>query len=152
MSCFVGGSGRENLMFFFPAKKAQDVRRAMVGFLLFVKAFLAVTSHFSTYRHFFVSLCPAILCARKLLLLFCLFLDRNLNRIDSIIPTLIIFILRWWWRWRWQPRDFCWWSNRVRRLLHWMGGGGGGGRECCAGGPKGIALASFDQGLVSFWV
>jgi hypothetical protein len=25
MRCFVGGSGRENLMFFFPAKKAQDV-------------------------------------------------------------------------------------------------------------------------------
>jgi hypothetical protein len=26
MSCFVGGgSGRENLMYFFPAKKAQDV-------------------------------------------------------------------------------------------------------------------------------
>jgi hypothetical protein len=30
-------------------------------FQLFVKAFLAVTSHFCTYRHFFVSLCPAIL-------------------------------------------------------------------------------------------
>ncbi len=31
---------------------------------------------------------------RKLLLLKSLFLDKNLNRIDSIIPTLIIFILR----------------------------------------------------------
>jgi hypothetical protein len=33
------------------------------GFRLFffVNAFLAVTSHFSTYRHFFVSLSPAIL-------------------------------------------------------------------------------------------
>jgi hypothetical protein len=30
-------------------------------FLLFAKAFLAVTSHFSTYRHFFELLCPAIL-------------------------------------------------------------------------------------------
>jgi hypothetical protein len=28
---------------------------------LFVNAFLAVTSHFSTYRHFFVSLSPAML-------------------------------------------------------------------------------------------
>jgi hypothetical protein len=31
------------------------------GFLLFAKAFLAVTSHFSIYRHFFVLLSPAIL-------------------------------------------------------------------------------------------
>ncbi len=30
-----------------------------------------------------------------------------------------------------------------------MGGGGGGGHKSCAGEPKGIALASFDQGLVS---
>ncbi len=30
-----------------------------------------------------------------------------------------------------------------------MGGGGGGGHECCAGGPKEIALASFDQTLNS---
>ncbi len=33
----------------------------LYGFQLFVKAFLAITSHFSTYRHFFVLLCPAIL-------------------------------------------------------------------------------------------
>ncbi len=56
---------------------------------------------------FWVSL--SVLCARKLLFLFCLFLDKNLNRIDLIIPTLIIFILR----------DAS--SNG------WMGGGGGGG-------------------------
>jgi hypothetical protein len=31
------------------------------GFLLFVKAFLAVTPHISIYRHFFVLLSPAIL-------------------------------------------------------------------------------------------
>jgi hypothetical protein len=37
------------------------VGKAVTWFLLFAKAFLAVTSHFSTYRHFFVSLCPAIL-------------------------------------------------------------------------------------------
>jgi hypothetical protein len=79
-----------------------------------------------------------------------LFLDKNLNRIDLLIPTLIIF--------------FC-------------GGSGGGSRKIFAGGPtgrntssigwvavavvaagvvlavqKGIALASFDQGIVSFWV
>jgi hypothetical protein len=41
---------------------------------------------------FWVSL--SVLCARKLLLLKSLFLDKNLNQIDLIIPTLIIFILR----------------------------------------------------------
>ncbi len=97
---------------------------------------------------FWVSL--SVFCARKLHLLKSLFLDKNLNWIDLSIPTLIIFIL--WWRWQWRPQDFCWWSNRAQRLLHWMGGGGGGGCECCAGSPKGIALASFDQGIVSFWV
>jgi hypothetical protein len=30
-------------------------------FLLFAKAFLAITSHFSIYHHFFVLLSPAIL-------------------------------------------------------------------------------------------
>ncbi len=90
---------------------------------------------------FWVSL--SVFCARKLCLLKSLFLDKNLNRIDSLIPTLIIFILRWQWWWQWRPQDFCWRSNRAQRLLHWMGGGGGGGPKFCAGGPKGIALASF---------
>ncbi len=97
---------------------------------------------------FWISL--SVFCARKLRLLKSLFLDKKLNRIASLIPTLIIFMLRW--QWRWRPQVFFWRSKRAQRLLHWMGGGGGGGRECCAGGPKGIALASFDQGLVSFWV
>ncbi len=99
---------------------------------------------------FWVSL--SVFCARKLHLLKSLFLNKNLNQIDSLIPTLIIFILRWRWWWQWRPQVFCWRSKRAWRLPHWMGGGGGGGCKCCAGGPKGIALASFDQGLVSFWV
>jgi hypothetical protein len=41
---------------------------------------------------FWVSL--SVLYARKLLLLKSLFLNKNLNLIDSIFPTLIIFILR----------------------------------------------------------
>jgi hypothetical protein len=97
---------------------------------------------------FWVSL--SVFCTRKRHLLKSLFLDKKLKRIDSLIPTLIIFILQW--QWRWRPQVFCWRSKRVQQLLHWMGGGGGGGRECCAGGPKAIALASFGQGLVSFWV
>ncbi len=32
-----------------------------------------------------------------------------------------------------------------------MGGGGGGGGKCRAGGSKGIAPASFDEGLIFFW-
>jgi hypothetical protein len=50
-------------------------------FLLFVKAFLAVTSHLCAYHHFFVLLCPAILgfsflaLRKKALFLKRLFLD-----------------------------------------------------------------------------
>jgi hypothetical protein len=72
-----------------------------------------------------------MLCMRKLLLHKSLFLDKYLNLIDLIIPHDLHF---------------------VQYLLYWMGGGGGGGGECCAGGPKGIAPASFDLGLDSFLV
>jgi hypothetical protein len=78
---------------------------------------------------FWVSL--SVLCARKLLLLKSLFLDKKLIPIDSIIPHNFHF---------------------AQCLLHRMGGGGGGGGKCHAGSSKGIALASFDQGLISFWV
>jgi hypothetical protein len=53
----------------------------------------------------------SVFCTRKLHLLKSLFLDKNLNQIDLLIPTLIIFILRW--RWWWQPQDFCWRSMAV---------------------------------------
>jgi hypothetical protein len=81
-------------------KSSCHVSSDLQKFLLFVNAFLAITSHFSTYCHFLCPFVPSfwvslsILCARKLLLLKSLFLDKNLNQIDSIIPTLIIFILR----------------------------------------------------------
>ncbi len=67
---------------------------------------------------FWVSL--SVFRARKLCLLKSLFLDKKLYRIDSLIPTLIIFILRW--RWRWRLHFFCWQSKRAQHLLHWMGG------------------------------
>ncbi len=99
---------------------------------------------------FWVSL--SVFCARKLCLLKSFFLNKKIYQMDSLIPTLIIFILRW--RWRRKLHVFCWRSKRAQSLLHWMGGGGGGGggHKCCAGGPKGIALASFYQGLMPFWV
>ncbi len=73
---------------------------------------MAVTSHFSTYCHFLSCFVPpfwvslSVLCARKLLLHKSLFLDQNLNQIDSIIRHNFHF---------------------TRCLLHWMSGGGGGG-------------------------
>ncbi len=128
------------------------------GFLLFANAFLAITPHFCVYHHFlscfllpfWVSL--SVFCARKLRLLKSLFLDKKLNRIELLIPTLIFFILWWRWRWRWRAQDFCWQSKRTQHLfLHWIGGGGGGSCKCCAGGPKGIALASFIKILCLLW-
>ncbi len=64
-------------------------------FLLFVKAFLAVTPHISIYRHFFVLLSPAILgfsfhvLRNKASFTKSLFLDKKLNRIDWLIPTYL---------------------------------------------------------------
>ncbi len=72
-----------------------------------------------------------MLCARKLFLVKSLFLDKNLIQIDSMIPHNFHF---------------------AQCHLHWMGGGGGGGGKCHPGGSKGIAPASFDQGLVFFGV
>jgi hypothetical protein len=53
VSCFIGGSGRENLMFYFPAKKAQDVRRAVTTSQRSSAAFLAgkKTSSFIFGQH-----------------------------------------------------------------------------------------------------
>jgi hypothetical protein len=60
----------DSLMVIFPTKPypgfrytlpVPTVRWVHFWFLLFVKAFLAATSHFCTYHHFFVSLCPTIL-------------------------------------------------------------------------------------------
>ncbi len=134
---------------------------------------------------FWVSL--SVLCTRKLLLRKSLFLDKNLNQIDLIIPHNFHF----------AQCLLHWMGGRgsgggkvvaavavgsvvsvvlaVQKESHWhhlirvlgssngsccgsfgkcsSGGGGGGGggsgecRECCAGGSKGIAPASFDQGL-----
>jgi hypothetical protein len=72
-----------------------------------------------------------MLCARKLCLLKSHFLNKNLIQVDSIISHNFHF---------------------ARCLLHWMGGSGGGGGKRCAGHSKRIAPASFDQGLVSFWI
>jgi hypothetical protein len=72
-----------------------------------------------------------VLYTRKLLLLKSLFLNKNSIQIDSIIS-----------------HNF----HLARCFLHWMGGSGSGGGKCHAGGSKGIAPASFDQGLVSIWV
>jgi hypothetical protein len=69
-----------------------------------------------------------VLCARNLLLLKSLFLNKNVIQIDSIIPHNFHF---------------------AQGLFHWMGGGGGGGGRG-VGSSKGIAPASFDQGLMSF--
>jgi hypothetical protein len=112
------------------------VQKFQHGFLLFTNAFLAVTSHFLPIVIFLCRFVPpcvslSVLCTRKLCLLKSLFLEKKLIGIDSIIPHNFHF---------------------AQCLLHWMGGGGGGGGKHCAGGSKGIAPASFDQGLVSFWV
>jgi hypothetical protein len=62
----------------------------------------------SIYCHFLSCFLPpywvslSVFCARKLLLLKSLFLDKKLNQIDLVILTLIIFILRWGWWWRLQ--------------------------------------------------
>jgi hypothetical protein len=92
---------------------------------------------FLKYCHFLCHFVPPLWVslsmsfARKLLLLKSLFLDKKIVQKDLTIPHNFHF-------------EQC--------LLHWMGGGGGGIGKCRAGGSKGIAPASFGQGLVSFWV
>jgi hypothetical protein len=92
------------------------------GFLLFANVFLAVTSHFSTYRHFLCCFVPpcwvslSVLCARKFCLLKSPILDKKLIQIDSIIPLKFSFCAMpppldgWRWRWLWQA--LCWQFKR----------------------------------------
>ncbi len=120
-----------------------------LGFLWFVKAFLAVTPHISIYRKFFVLLSPAILgfffrVLRKKALFAWKSLswkkksnwfvnpyphDFHFAVVVAVVAASYLLAVQKGampplldgWRWRWQPQVLCWQSKRDCTGIFWSG-------------------------------